>query len=140
MKTLLTILCCLSLAATAFAGGGGGAAFAGAVDNAPPTLVSATIPSAGDSITLVFNRAVTDNNNGASYVSSLSMSAFITTFAVIGGYTSGNGTTTVALTISSGPIVLSEPVTLDITPGLTSVTGVAVAVFAGYSVTNNSEQ
>lgn len=94
-----------------------------------PTLVSATIETDGETLTLVFSQAM---NGTLGFIESTE------TYGV--SYVSGEGTNT--YTLSIGPTVpSSESLTLNYTPGdfVSAENGEPLAVFALFPVTNSSE-
>jgi hypothetical protein len=97
-----------------------------------PTLSTATINSAGTSLTLVFSEAV--NGNTGVTINPSGGSAGLT-------YSSGSGSTTLVYTIGR-TILSSETVTLDYTPGnIVSVSAsIGLDAISARSVTNNSTQ
>lgn len=103
-----------------------------------PTLNSATIPSAGNVMNLVFSASVTIGAGGNGGVTT-SMSGGAATLT----YASGSGSTTLVYTISR-TVNVGETGTLAYTQpgnGIEATTGGAdVVTFSGFSVTNSSTQ
>lgn len=104
----------------------------------PITLSSAVIGTSGTSLTLTFGAAVTGFSSGAEGFALTGLTGGATTLT----YASGNGTTTVVMTISRTVAQSETNGALAYTAGdITAVTGgVALANFSGTSVTNNSTQ
>jgi hypothetical protein len=104
--------------------------------SAAPTLVSATIPTSGDTITLVFSENV-EAGSGGSAGFTLSTPTDVMT------YSSGDGTDTIVFTLAS-TINSGDTPTIGYTQptdGWEATTGgVDVESFSGSSVVNNSTQ
>jgi len=104
-------------------------------DASPPTLVSATIPAAGTTVSLVFNETVQIGAGGnGGFVMTPSGAAVTMT------YDSGSGTSTLLYNLSR-TIAIGETATLAYTQpgnGVEDLSGNDLANFSGTSVTNNS--
>lgn len=108
------------------------------VETTPPTLVSASVDTTGQLLTLVFSEAVTF---GAGGNTGFSLSA--TNGAVTPVYASGSGTTTLVYGWVSRLIYSTETVTLGYTQpgnGVEDLVGNDLATFSGSAVTNGSTQ
>lgn len=104
----------------------------------PPTLSSAVIGTNGTSLTLTFSEAVTGFASGAEGFALTGLSGGATTLT----YASGNGTSSVVMTISRTVAQGETGGSLAYTAGdiTASANGLALANFSGTGVTNNSTQ
>lgn len=103
-----------------------------------PTLVSATVQSNGTDLVMVFSRAVTGFTAGAEGFALTGLTGGATTLT----YASGNGTSSVTMTISRTVTQTETGGALAYTAGdiVGSSDSQALASFGGAAVTNNSTQ
>lgn len=104
----------------------------------PPTLSSAVIGTNGTSLTLTFSEAVTGFASGAEGFALTGLSGGATTLT----YASGNGTSSVVMTISRTVAQGETGGSLAYTAGdiTASSNGLSLANFSGTAVTNSSTQ
>ena len=113
--------------------GGGGALSCGAARTYyTPVCLSATIPAAGTSVTVVFDQQVTGSGAGFVLTSTGQGAQTLT-------YVSGSPGDTWVFSIPV-TIVTGDPCTLAYTPGTMANGPVPLAAFDGKAVVNNSAQ
>ncbi len=100
-----------------------------------PTLLSATIPEAGETIILVFSRAV---DHGVSADDGFSFDELLST---MGTYDSGTGTDTLVYTLAVPPNPAGMGVVYHLSGGtVVAANGIQMAAVTAFLVTNNSTQ